>query len=258
MINIRGLVIILVIVFGLNFFGVYETKDRMSYFMLGIVGGWVLDYLITLGFKRLSENRCKKRHGKPKLLDSSVIIDGRILDIIDTDFVEGDIIVPRFVLDELQFLADSEDAMKRAKGKRGLDLIKVLQGNKKSKVIISEKDYDIKEVDSKLVKLAKEITGDLVTTDYNLNKVATIQGVRVLNINKLSNALKPVVIPNEELHIELIKSGDREGQAVGYLNDGTMVVAEDGGKLVGRKVTLLVTSVYPTAAGRMIFGRIKK
>ncbi len=177
---------------------------------------------------------------------------------MDTDFVEGDIIVPRFVLDELQYLADSEDGMKRAKGKRGLDLIKILQNNKKNKVIISEKDYEIKEVDSKLVKLAKEISGDLVTTDYNLNKVATIQGVRVLNINKLSNALKPVVIPNEELNIELIKSGDRDGQAVGYLNDGTMVVAEDGGGQVGKKVTLLVTSVYPTAAGRMIFGRIKK
>jgi len=255
--NVRGLFIVLLIIFIFNFLGFYDKNDKLAYLLLAVISGWGLDYMINYLIQKIKEKKCKKIIGKQKILDSSVIIDGRILDIMETDFVEGDIIVPRFVLDELQYLADSEDGMKRAKGKRGLDLIKVLQGNKKNKVIISEKDYEVKEVDSKLVKLAKEINADLVTTDYNLNKVATIQGVRVLNINKLSNALKPVVIPNEELNIELIKSGDRDGQAVGYLNDGTMVVAEDGGNFVGKKVIILVTSVYPTAAGRMIFGRIK-
>lgn len=255
--NVRGLFIVLIIVVMFYFFGVYDKDDKLAYLLIAIITGWGLDYMISYLSLKINEKRCKRIVGKQKILDSSVIIDGRILDIMETDFVEGDIIVPRFILDELQYLADAEDGMKRAKGKRGLDLIKVLQGNKKNKVIISEKDYDVKEVDSKLVKLAKETNADLVTTDYNLNKVATIQGVRVLNINKLSNALKPVVIPNEELNIELIKSGDRDGQAVGYLNDGTMVVAEDGGNFVGEKVVILVTSVYPTAAGRMIFGRIK-
>ncbi|NLK62126.1 MAG: hypothetical protein GX287_01620 [Fusobacteria bacterium] len=255
--SVKSLFMVLFVVLVFHFIGLYNNNDKLAFLLIAVVLGWGLDYLLSFIFSKLKEKTSNKVLNKSKVLDSSVIIDGRILDIIDADFVEGDVIIPRFVLDELQYLADSDESMKRAKGKRGLDLIKLLQNAKKNKVIISEKDYEAKEVDSKLVSMAKDFGADLVTTDFNLNKVATIQGIRVLNINKLSNALKPMVIPNEELDIELIKSGDREGQAVGYLNDGTMVVAEDGGDCVGKKVVILVTSVYPTAAGRMIFGRIK-
>lgn len=256
--NVRGLIITLIIVsaslkLSLN----YAKEDMWAYVIFGVVFGWGLDYMLT-AIKEMIKKRSSKRKGRAKILDSSVIIDGRILDIIEADFLEGEIVIPRFVLEELQFLADSEDGLKRARGRRGLDLIKSIQNNKKNKVVLENKDYSTKEVDSKLVRLAKDKQADLVTTDFNLNKVATIQGVKVLNINQLSNALKPMVIPNEELEIELIKKGDRDGQAIGYLNDGTMVVAEDGGDYVTKTVILLVTSVYPTAAGRMIFGRIKK
>lgn len=260
MIKSRGLFIIIVSIFV--FFKtakIIDPKDLLAYIMIGTVTGWGIDRLIE---KILEKAKTKKemnvKIGKDKILDSSAIIDGRIMDILDTGFVEGNIVIPRFVLEELQLLADSRDGMKRAKGRRGLDLIKMIQKDEKIKTIIEDKDYKIKEVDSKLIKLAKDTDGDVITTDFNLNKVATIQGVKVLNINELSNALKPVVIPNEELTIELMKSGDRDGQAIGYLNDGTMVVAEDGGDSIGKVVTLLVTSVYPTAAGRMIFGKIKK
>lgn len=231
-------------------------KNEMAYTLVGVFAGWGLDYLLTFLAARAKADGTGA--GKAKILDSSAIIDGRILDIIDADFVDGDIIIPKFVLDELQMLADSEDGIKRARGRRGLDLIKAIQGNKKSKVIVDDSEYKMREVDGKLLKLAKDLKCDIITTDYNLNKVATIQGIKVLNINKLSNALKPMVIPNEELVIELIKAGDRDGQAVGYLNDGTMVVAEDGGDSVGKTITLVVTSVYPTAAGRMIFGKVKR
>ncbi|BDU51183.1 PIN/TRAM domain-containing protein [Haliovirga abyssi] len=259
--NVRGLILILVNVFlfykASNFF---MLRDKSVYILFGVVAGWGIEYFIDVVMKAYKEKKSVKseKTGRGKILDSSAIIDGRILDILETGFVEGEIIIPNFVLEELQYLADSEDNMKRARGRRGLDLIKSIQANKSNKVVVEDKDYKIKEVDAKLVKLGKELNGDVVTTDYNLNKVATIQGVKVLNINKLSNALKPVVIPNEELEIELIKKGDRDGQAVGYLHDGTMVVAEDGGPFLGRTITLVVTSVYPTAAGRMIFGKIKR
>jgi len=256
----RGLFIIIISIFV--FFKtakILDPKDLLAYILIGTVTGWGIDRLIEkIILKVESKKEVEVKVGKDKILDSSAIIDGRIMDILDTGFVEGNIVIPRFVLEELQLLADSEDGMKRAKGRRGLDLIKMIQKEDKFQTIIEDRDYKIKEVDSKLIKLAKETGGDVVTTDFNLNKVATIQGVKVLNINELSNALKPVVIPNEELTIELMKIGDRDGQAIGYLNDGTMVVAEDGGNYIGKVVTLLVTSVYPTAAGRMIFGKIKK
>lgn len=257
--GVRGLFFILTVVVISTVFATNLGKSDILVFVIGgVIVGWGLDH----GLTRLLEKLKNKKTGNSqvgKILDSSAIIDGRILDILETDFIEGDIIVPRFVLAELQMLADSEDGMKRARGRRGLDLIKSVQGSKKFKVIIEDRDYQgVNEVDEKLVRLAKDISGDVITTDFNLNKVATIQGIKVLNINKLSNALKPVVIPNEELIIELIKKGDRDGQAIGYLNDGTMVVAEDGGPFLGKTITLLVTSVYPTAAGRMIFGKVKR
>jgi len=258
--GVRGLFFILFIVFIFYIVGLYSggNGDIFGYIIGAVIMGWGLEYGFTKILEKLKEKSCsKEKNGK--ILDSSAIIDGRILDILDTDFIDGDIIIPRFVLQELQMLADSEDGMKRARGRRGLDLIKSIQNKENFKVIIEERDYtNVQEVDQKLILLAKENGGDVITTDFNLNKVATIQGIKVLNINKLSNALKPVVIPNEELIIELIKKGDRDGQAIGYLNDGTMVVAEDGGAFLGKTITLLVTSVYPTAAGRMIFGKVKR
>lgn len=256
--GVRGLFFILFIVFISYLAGAFEKPGKFGYMIGAVIVGWGLDYALSKIFEKIKEKKCSGQK-RGKILDSSAIIDGRILDILDTDFIDGDIIIPRFVLQELQVLADSEDGMKRARGRRGLDLIKSIQSNENFKVIIEEKDYNnLQAVDEKLIRLAKDTEGDVITTDFNLNKVATIQGIKVLNINKLSNALKPVVIPNEELVIELIKKGDRDGQAIGYLNDGTMVVAEDGGPFLGKVITLLVTSVYPTAAGRMIFGKVKR
>ncbi len=193
---------------------------------------------------------------KSKVLDTSVIIDGRIVDIIRAGFLEGAIVIPHFVLDELQRLSDSADNLKRAKGRRGLDLIKEIQ-QEDLKIVIDDTDYeDISEVDSKLVKLAQKINGLVVTNDFNLNKVAEIQGIRVLNINDLANAVKPLVTAGEEMKAFLVKEGKEAGQAVAYLDDGTMIVVEGGRKAVGETVDISVTSVLQTSAGRMIFAKV--
>ena len=193
-----------------------------------------------------------------KILDTSVIIDGRISDICDTGFVEGVLVIPTFVLNELQMIADSADSLKRNRGRRGLDILNKMQKDASIKVKISDMDFpDIHEVDSKLVKLAKVMKAKVITNDFNLNKVAEFHGVEVLNINELSNALKPVVLPNEEMHVLLIKEGKDSNQAVGYLDDGTMIVVENGRKKLNTEVDVIVTSVLQTTAGRMIFGRLK-
>ena len=193
-----------------------------------------------------------------KILDTSVIIDGRIMDILAVGFLDGRIVVPNFVINELQRLSDSADSMKRAKGRRGLDLVQDMQTNYKDRVAISQKDYDdIPEVDSKLVKLAKETGAVLMTNDYNLHKVAEIQGVVVLNINELANAIKPVVLPGEEMQVYLVKEGRELNQAIAYLDDGTMIVVENGQGHIGGNVTIVVNSMLQTAAGRMIFAHVK-
>ncbi|MCM8794972.1 MAG: hypothetical protein NC819_04130 [Candidatus Omnitrophica bacterium] len=190
------------------------------------------------------------------LLDTSVIIDGRIADICQTKFIEGRLIVPRFVLKELQQIADSQDPIKRNRGRRGLDVLARLQKTPQIDIKISEEDFpETKEVDAKLVKLAKLIGSKVLTNDFNLNKIAELQGVAVLNINELANALKPVVLPGELLETRLIKEGKEYNQAVAYLDDGTMVVVEQGRGLIGQTVRVLVTSVLQTAAGRMIFAK---
>ncbi|OFW31993.1 MAG: hypothetical protein A2074_08285 [Candidatus Aquicultor primus] len=196
--------------------------------------------------------------GTAKLLDTSVIIDGRIADVAKTGFVEGVLNIPRFVLRELQMIADSEDSLKRNRGRRGLDILKTLQNIPTLHLEILERDYpDLADVDAKLVKLANDTGSPIVTNDYNLNKVADFQGVQVLNLNELANALKPVVLPGEEMYVGIIREGKEAGQGVGYLDDGTMVVV-DGGKVhVGDEVEIMVTSVLQTPAGRMIFGRMK-
>ncbi|MBI4734339.1 MAG: TRAM domain-containing protein [Rubrobacteridae bacterium] len=196
--------------------------------------------------------------GASKLLDTSVIIDGRIADVAKTGFLEGTLTVPRFVLRELQMVADSEDSLKRNRGRRGLDILKTLQNEPNLKLEILERDFpDLADVDAKLVRLGGETKSAVLTNDYNLNKVAELQGVQVLNLNDLANALKPVVLPGEEMLVGIIREGKEAGQGVGYLDDGTMVVVDGGGVNVGREVDIMVTSVLQTPAGRMIFGRMK-
>lgn len=194
-----------------------------------------------------------------KLLDTSVIIDGRIADILKAGFLEGNLVIPYFVLDELQRLSDSSDNLKRAKGRRGLDLIHELQEVFHHVVIVKDLDYDrFQDVDSKLIALAKDTGSVIVTNDFNLNKVASIQGIRVLNINDLANAVKPVVIPGEEMTAYLLREGKESGQAIAYLQDGTMIVVEGGRKYIGNKIRVAVTSVLQTSAGRMIFAKVPK
>ncbi|MGG2067637.1 PIN/TRAM domain-containing protein [Bacillus sp. S14(2024)] len=193
-----------------------------------------------------------------KILDTSVIIDGRIADICQTKFLEGTIVIPQFVLEELQHIADSSDALKRNRGRRGLDILNRIQKELSIPVEIYEGDFeDIQEVDSKLVKLAKLTGGTVVTNDFNLNKVSELQGVTVLNINDLANAIKPVVLPGEELSVYVVKDGKEQNQGVAYLDDGTMIVVEDGREHVGSQLDVLVTSVLQTSAGRMIFAKRK-
>ena len=197
-----------------------------------------------------------KNPASPKILDTSVIIDGRIVDIIETDFIEGELIISEFVLEELQHIADSPDDLKRERGRRGLDIVSEIKKSDKINLKITDQDYpNIKEVDSKLLKLALDMGGKVFTNDYNLNKVADVQGIPVLNINDLVNALKPVVIPGEHMRIDVIKEGKGKNQGVGYLDDGTMVVVEDGDKFIDQTINAVVTSVLQTSAGRMIFVR---
>jgi len=194
-----------------------------------------------------------------KILDTSVIIDGRIADICDTGFLEGILVIPNFVLNELQMIADSADSIKRNRGRRGLDILNKMQKDQSIMVKISDMDFkDIPEVDSKLVQLAKVMKAKVITNDFNLNKVAEFHGVDVLNINELSNSLKPIVLPGEDMRVLLLKEGKDSNQAIGYLDDGTMVVVENGRRRINDEVEVTVTSVLQTTAGRMIFTRLKE
>lgn len=197
------------------------------------------------------DKKKNKDHHTGKLLDTNVIIDGRVADIYRSGFLEGPIIVPVFVLEELQKIADSSDILKRNRGRRGLDILNHMRKNSKDDVIIVTNDFeDISEVDSKLVKLAREKNYKIVTNDYNLNKVAELQGVAVLNINDLAIAVKPAVIPGEQIFVQLVKSGKEEGQGVAYLEDGTMIVVENGSQCIGKEVPVIITSVLQTSAGK--------
>ncbi len=205
-------------------------------------------------FKHYNNNK----GGGYKILDTSVIIDGRISDICKTGFIEGTLLIPGFVLEELRHIADSSDPLKRNRGRRGLDILNKIQKELDIKVQIYEEDIeDVLEVDSKLVKLAQMLNGQVITNDYNLNKVAELQGVKVLNINELANAVKPVVLPGEEMVVQVIKDGKESGQGIAYLDDGTMIVVESGRRYINQTIQVLVTSVLQTAAGRMIFAKPK-
>ena len=192
----------------------------------------------------------------PKILDSSVIIDGRVADIVKSGFLEGELLLPRFVVEEMQRLADSADAEKRARGRRGLDYVRKLQ-HQSQLVRVLDIDYtDLTEVDAKLLRLGAELAADVLTTDYTLNKVAEIQGVRVLNINELANAVKSAVLPGEEIEVKLLREGREQDQGIGYLEDGTMIVVEEGAPLVGNRVKAEVTSVLQSPSGKMVFARL--
>ncbi len=198
----------------------------------------------------------KQLRKSQKLLDTSVIIDGRIADIAETGFLDGVLVIPQFVLRELQLVADSADALKRNRGRRGLDILQRVQKIASVQVQIVEDDFpSIREVDMKLIELAKELEAKIITNDFNLNKVAQLQGVEVLNINELANALKPIVLPGEAMRVFILKEGKEYNQGVAYLDDGTMVVVDNARKMIGKTIDVAVTSVLQTTAGKMIFGK---
>lgn len=218
------------------------------------------DILVYLENFKKNTPKDKKTKVKvvPKILDTSVIIDGRIFDICQTGFVEGPLVIPSFVLDELRHVSDCSDSLKRIRGRRGLDILNKIQKELPIEVQIWEGDFpEIAEVDSKLLKLTQKLDGKVLTNDYNLNKVAEVQGVIVLNINELSNAIKPVVLPGEDMRLTIVKDGKESGQGIAYLDDGTMIVVEGGRKHMGEEIDVTVTSVLQTAAGRMIFAKQK-
>ena len=204
----------------------------------------------SLGIIKQQETRCK-------VLDTSAIIDGRIADLAKIKFLEGEILIPKFVLNELQQIADSSDTLKRNRGRRGLDILNRVQKEIDIPVRIIDTDFpELVDVDSKLIKLAQHLGAKVVTNDFNLNKIAQLQNVPVLNVNDLANALKPVVLPGEGLNITIIKEGKESSQGVGYLDDGTMVVVDNGRRYIGNNVNVVITSTLQTSAGRMIFGKL--
>ena len=234
---------------------------------LYIIFSAIFGYIgLVLGGKKMSEvstpyfldpSSKAPRHSL-KILDTSVIIDGRIADIAETGFLEGSFIVPKFVLEELQYVADSSDDLRRTRGRRGLDILKRLQQQNPTRVEFIEDDIPTAAgVDSKLVGLALKTHGKILTNDFNLNKVAELQGIEVLNINQLANAMKPAVLPGETLHVQILREGKSQGQGIAYLDDGTMVVIENARRYIGREEEIAVTSVLQTTAGRMIFSEIK-
>ena len=260
---IIGLFIAFLLAYGLNFVGVTWEKQQVVPWIYALLTG-IMGYLgLVLGSKKVEEFNLfgllpTKESTDYRILDTSVIIDGRIADICDTGFIDGNLVVPRFVLDELQYIADSSDSMKRSRGRRGLDILNRMQRSNGINIEIVDQDFPkIKGVDSKLVALAKKMNGKIITNDFNLNKVAELQGITILNVNELANALKPVVLPGEIMTVKIIKDGKEPGQGVAYLDDGTMIIVDNGQRHQGSNVEVTVTSVLQTTAGRMIFSELK-
>ncbi len=233
----------------------------VSVFLAGLVLALITQNQRIMQFISRSRDTSPKKSTAPTvkstnriMVDTSVIIDGRIGDIVETGFITGTMYVPRFVLAELQNIADSEDQMRRARGRRGLEVLNGMRSSNRVTVEILEHDpAEIKEVDAKLVAVAKKYDAAILTTDYNLNRVATIEKVLVLNINELANAIKPVVLPGEEMLVKIVQAGKEKHQGVGYLQDGTMIVVENGDKLIGQEIPVEVTRIFQTVAGKMIF-----
>ena len=218
---------------------------------------WIIDRFTGTHVKS-AESVSDEKAKQQILIDTSVIIDGRIAEVCETGFVVGALVVPQFVLQELQYIADSPDQVKRVRGKRGLDILKQIQKSSAIVVEITGKDFpEIREVDSKLVAMAKELGAKILTNDANLNKIAELQGVSVLNMNKLATAMKPVALPGEVMNILVLKEGKEQGQGIGYLDDGTMVVIDNGRDYLGKAVDVAITSVLQTTGGRMIFSKMK-
>lgn len=241
-----------------RFFESYATLIKLAFTYLGMMVAVLKKSELDKLDRDILVKGSEKKSQDVKILDTSAIIDGRIADVCETKFLSGVLVVPQFVLQELQAVADSEDDQKRIRGKRGIEILERIQESSSIPVRIYEKDFpDIKETDAKVVHLAKELKGKIITTDFNLNKIAAIQGVTVLNINELSHSLKPVVLPGEKMNIFLVKEGKERSQGVGYLDDGTMVVVEDGRPVVGRRVEVHVNSILQTSAGRMIFAALR-
>ncbi len=236
----------------------WEKYALLRYFAFGALG-MIIAIRKFPEFEDLDRDILKmgKRRGADmKVMDTSAIIDGRVMDICETKFLSGTIIVPRFVLQELQQLSDSSDSLKRARGRRGLDILARLQENPDIPVKIIDKDIpEIPDVDGRVVRLARDLGAKVITTDFNLNKIAALEGVACLNVNDLCTALKPVVLPGEAMSLFVMKEGKEKEQGVGYLDDGTMVVIEEGRKQIGKRVEVSVTSILQTSAGRMIFGK---
>jgi len=258
---IAGLIGVLTGLVGSSHYSVFSLLATLLIF-LG-VPYWGLNMGIRFGKEGwdVSDQASERtgQVGKMKLLDTSVIIDGRIADLCETGFIEGTLIVPHFILQELQNISDSSDGLKRARGRRGLDILNVLQKMSNIEVKLVEDDFPhVKEVDTKLIELGKQMDAKVLTNDFNLNKVAGIQGVEVLNINDLCNALKPVVLPGETIRVFVLKEGKEVGQGVAYLDDGTMVVVDHAKTWIGKNADVIVTSVLQTSAGRMIFTRLKE
>lgn len=236
----------------------------------GLLAGIALPYLgASLGARKGEEFSLEEfvepflkkpsEEGNDKILDTSVIIDGRIADLCETGFIEGTLLVPQFVLRELQYIADSADTLRRNRGRRGLDVLQGMQKKADLQIRITDQDFPkIREVDGKLIALARKTRGKIITNDFNLNKVAELNGVPVLNINQLANALKPVVLPGELMKVHVLREGKESNQGVAYLDDGTMVVIDNARKYIGRHVEVSVTSVLQTTAGRMIFTQLKE
>src|SRR6187401_2471337 len=219
-----------------------------------VIGGRKGEWLEPARLISLFRAAGPERHYK--ILDTSVIIDGRVADLCETGFMDGTLVIPQFVLKELQLVADSSDSMKRNRGRRGLDILQKIQKMSGVAVVITDVDFpEVKEVDLKLIELARTMTGKIVTNDFNLNKVAQLRGVQVLNINELANALKPVVLPGEFMKVFILKEGKEYNQGVAYLDDGTMVVVDNARRMISKNIDVVVTSVLQTTAGKMIFGR---
>ncbi len=248
-INIVGTLMTIITYVVLGYMGVLVFSDRGR------------DILNQISLERVSIGKKEKKRTSPKVLDTSVIIDGRILEIMDTGFLEGDIIIPEFVLLELQYIADSADDLKRVRGRRGLDILKQIQDKYSIEIYNTSGEKTIEEipdVDIKLLKLCQIIKGEIVTNDFNLNKVAKLKDIKVLNINELANAVKPIVLPEETMKVKPVKEGKEKEQALAYLEDGTMIVVEGGRRFIGKDITIKVGTVLQTPAGRMIFGKPEK
>jgi uncharacterized protein YacL len=250
------------------FFAGLINDDRIIFSVYGLLYGICVYTGLRIGLKKGEEfslpglkPRSKKlpQDENMKILDTSVIIDGRVADITETGFIEGPLLIPQFILGELQHIADSSDPIKRTRGKRGLEVLHHIQKQVNVDVRIVDRDFPaVKEVDAKLIELAKEVHGKIITNDSNLNKVAELQGISVLNINELANAIKPVVLPGEDMNVKILKEGKEMGQGVAYLDDGTMIVVDSGRRYMGKTIDVIVTSVLQTPAGRMIFARLKE